>query len=745
MKHQLSRLLAIVISLFFTSALVITSYAADFSDITPHWGRDAILYWAERDVVNGYPDGTYRPNDPITRAEVSKIIVSTLGIDTNADTSSVSFSDVPTDSWFYPYIQACVQHGIMIGYKDGTFLPNQYISREETMTVLCRITNCVSSAPLERVAQAPDGSTVGSWAANAVGTMLDAGIVVGYPDGKICPKSNLTRAEFVTMLQRIDLAGDLWKDTSNQISIQDLYWETQDDTVQIHIQTIENKNYLFLPANADPTALSISGTNLPLRKSGNLGSTTDATFDLSAIATPDDSGIYALVLTLDGDTSIEIKLNILVSEYLNSIFLTSSDPQYEGRDYVEAVKGNSTTGSMVMLSSDGSVLYDGALTQIKSRGNSTFQYEKKPYQIKLNKKTDLLGNGEKVKTWVLLAGYVDASMVHDKICKDLAADLNMAGAPDCQWVDLYYDGEYRGTYLLSEKLTISSTGIDIYDLESAYEDENENYGDNVTTVTDKNRYGNTISYVSGLTDPADISNGYLIEMNGTAGDENCWFESSVGYAFNIKAPENVSLAAATYVSEFYQEFEDAVYATDENGNYTGINPETGRSYDEYCDLTSLVQMYLVYVFSCNKDCYTRSTFFYLSDGILHADTCWDGDLCFGTGWEYTFSATSNMVSSRYLANALESIPSFQAAVRDYYFSTFRAYALYYTEQGIYSYGTQLAASEAMNHILWPNYYQCGLLTYTYSENTTFTKLINSTAGWMKNRISYMDAKFEAWA
>lgn len=740
MKKRLTRLAALLAVLLCTT--VLTGYAADFSDITSHWGREAILYWVERDVVEGYPDGTFCPNGSITRAEVAKIIVSVLQLEPD-DAASIPFSDVSPDFWGYSCIQACAQHGILIGYTDGTFLPNQHITRQEAMTVLYRITTFESSAPLEAVAAAPDGDTVGRWAANAVGTMLDSQIVVGYPDGSIGPKNQLTRAEFVTMMQRIDLLDSVWNQNPTGDVSGQLFWRSNDGSVTISTQTVNGKNYLFLPSSADITALKLS--ELPLRKTGDLGTTTDTVFDLTALSSKSDQSVYTLTLTTDGDHSVETKVYIMASQNIGTIFLTSDDPVTEGRDYVEAVKGNATTGSMVMLASDGTTIYDGTLSQIKSRGNSTFTYEKKPYQIKLNKKTDLLGNGEKVKTWVLLASYVDATMIHDKLCKDLATDLNMAGSPDCQWVDLYYDGQYRGTYLLSEKLTISSTGIDITDLEGAYEDVNENYGDNVTTVVDRNRFNNEISYVSGLTDPEDISNGYLIEMNGTAGDENCWFKSSAGYAFNIKSPENVTLAAATYVSEFYQEFEDAVYATDASGAYTGINPETGRSYDEYCDLNSLVQMYLLYVFSCNKDCFVRSTFFYLSDGILHADTCWDGDLCFGTGWEYTFSATSNVVSSRYLASALESIPSFRQAVADYYNSTFRDYALEYAQNRIYSYGEQLAASEAMNHQLWPTYYQCGLLTYAHASNYTYTRVINNMANWATARIAYMDEKFGLWS
>ncbi len=110
---------------------------------------------------------------------------------------------------------------------------------------------------------------------------------------------------------------------------------------------------------------------------------------------------------------------------------------------------------MSMVSADGGSVYSGGLKQIKARGNSTFTYaDKKSYQIKLETASDLLGNQEQVKTWVLLAGYFDATQMHDKLMKDLATDLGLAYTASCNWVNLYYDGEYRGVYLLSEKIPL---------------------------------------------------------------------------------------------------------------------------------------------------------------------------------------------------------------------------------------------------------------------------------------------------
>ena len=133
-----------------------------------------------------------------------------------------------------------------------------------------------------------------------------------------------------------------------------------------------------------------------------------------------------------------------------------------------------------MISADGAAIYDGSVKQLKARGNSTFlNTDKKSYQMKLPAGEDLLRTGKpenKAKTWVLLAGYFDATQMHDKLVKDLAAQLGLEYTASCGWVNLYYDGEYRGVYLLSEKNGIGETSVNINQLEKQYELVNKNYG-----------------------------------------------------------------------------------------------------------------------------------------------------------------------------------------------------------------------------------------------------------------------------
>ncbi len=504
--------------------------------------------------------------------------------------------------------------------------------------------------------------------------------------------------------------------------------------------------FLLLPAGTDMSKLVINADSLggQLSIKGDLGSAkTGESFDISKVATA-ANGAYAVTLT-DGERTQSLTIRKASTA---SMFITSDDAANSGREYVDASKSNSSTGKMVLIGADGSVIYDGNLTQIKARGNSTFTYApKKSYQIKLDPKNDLLGNGEKVKTWVLLANYNDPTMLHDKFFKDLAADLGMYSA-DCDWVDLYYDGEYRGTYLLSEKNAVSETNVNITDLESAYEKVNEGYGKDVRIRTLENAYGGVFRYTDELNDPENITGGYLLEVNGNDRgiDDANGFSTVKGYDINVKSPEWASKDAMKYISEYYQEFENAVYAKDADGNFTGYNEATGKYYYDYCDLDSLVKMYLIQELSASTDAFHASLFFYKdADGKLCAGPVWDMDLSLGSAWNMNVSASNDFVDNRYLAEALINIPDFQKAVKEYFNSSFKPIVEGYVKTGISAYGNTLSGSAAMNFTIWPyvNIADPSSKDHVYS-NMDYATAVSNCKNWVAARLSYMNGKINDW-
>jgi len=104
---------------------------------------------------------------------------------------------------------------------------------------------------------------------------------------------------------------------------------------------------------------------------------------------------------------------------------------------------------------------DGTGTgEVKGRGNYTWTLAKKPYQFKLDGSKPVLGMGS-AKTWILLANHADASLMRNKIAYDLGADLGLHGSPDSRWVDLRINGQYRGNYLLTEKVEVKKNRVEL--------------------------------------------------------------------------------------------------------------------------------------------------------------------------------------------------------------------------------------------------------------------------------------------
>ena len=97
---------------------------------------------------------------------------------------------------------------------------------------------------------------------------------------------------------------------------------------------------------------------------------------------------------------------------------------------------------------------------IKGRGNSTWFSNKRPYSLKLSAESDLLGMGQASK-WVLLANSQDPTNLNNKLVMDLASRVSSQWAPECQWVDLYLNGQYNGLYLLTEKVESHSNRLSI--------------------------------------------------------------------------------------------------------------------------------------------------------------------------------------------------------------------------------------------------------------------------------------------
>jgi len=111
-------------------------FANDFSDITNHWAKSEIESWIEKGFIQGYSDGTFKPDNNISRAEFMTLINNAFGY-TQEDV--ISYSDVPADAWFASQVAKAKAAGYISGYPDGTMKPNSPISRQEAASIIVRI------------------------------------------------------------------------------------------------------------------------------------------------------------------------------------------------------------------------------------------------------------------------------------------------------------------------------------------------------------------------------------------------------------------------------------------------------------------------------------------------------------------------------------------------------------------------------------------------------------------------------
>lgn len=502
--------------------------------------------------------------------------------------------------------------------------------------------------------------------------------------------------------------------------------------VLIQAREIDEELYLFLPSSEHPSDFTISCELMKgeeLRIKGDLireAVSLDA--DLHTVTTPADQKWPIELSIWKNNTLIASQtMNVMYSANISSMFISSEDSDQAGRQYVDEARFNKISGSMIMNDSDGECIYRGSYEEIKVRGNSSYKYyPKKSYQIKLGKGASLIDGTAKHKTWILLAQYSDPLKIADKTWKDVMNYLDPLYEPATSYIDLYWDGEYRGTYLVSEKIQVAPGRINILDYEEIYEKLNPNYGQTPVINVAKNKYHKSYKYTEGLIEPEQTS--FIVEMNGPAGDEPNWFKLKSDLGFNIKFPEYVGIKGGKYISEYVQEFENAIMATDENGNHTGQNPDTGLYYYEYVDLESLVRIYILNSVSSYRDGFWRSLYMYKdTEGIMVIGPVWDMDLTLGTGWLYEPSVQNEPMQFTTWGNHLIQIPSFRQKLKEYYQEYFATVidALHGDGSAIEKTGLEslnqrfetVKASIYMDQIIWPDLLRNGSPFAKYPNQT----------------------------
>ncbi|KWX72371.1 S-layer homology domain-containing protein [Paenibacillus jilunlii] len=170
--------------------------APALKDIADLWSTRTISAFLKLKVINGYADGTFRPDKAITRGEFAAVVAKAFGL-AKPDASSLQLSDVNTH-WAQPAIAALASNGIVSGYPDGTFRPDREISRAEIIKILSKIVDFNSAAPVKAGISFSD--TANSWNKDQIARAAQIGLIHGRGNGNFAPGQSSTRAEALTII-----------------------------------------------------------------------------------------------------------------------------------------------------------------------------------------------------------------------------------------------------------------------------------------------------------------------------------------------------------------------------------------------------------------------------------------------------------------------------------------------------------------------------------------------------------------
>ena len=402
--------------------------------------------------------------------------------------------------------------------------------------------------------------------------------------------------------------------------------------------------YLFLTPDMSPeTAAVYMDAKCESASSGRLSADGTALYG----AFSENGGSVSVTLADGSAVNLTVMQSGLPGVYVDLGAATLSD--------IHADKDAKFGGTNVFITRGGETVLAESGAEIKGRGNSTWrEYEKKGYQIKFSEKISVLGMTA-AKKWVLLANASDDSLMRTKLVSEAAKNMDMAFAPSFEYVDLWVEGEYLGTYLLGEKVEIAKGRLSLKDSQGALFEHDEDF--------------------------------YL--------EEEYWLISDLlDRHFTLK---EIVTESDTQIDMAMTDFEAAVDGLGKLLYSTPPSELTLELLSGYIDVDSFAKYYIVNEYAQNRESFSTS-FYWYKDGpedVLHLGPIWDFDTCMGNdGATPTESYGSEHVLFRYLLAS----PHFRARTEELYARYCgELFAMTETVDAILA---EISASAQMNYIRW---------------------------------------------
>ena len=306
--------------------------------------------------------------------------------------------------------------------------------------------------------------------------------------------------------------------------------------------------------------------------------------------------------------------------------------------------------TLTIYNTDATIGYAGT-TGIRGRGNSTWKYPKKPYALKLDSKAEILGM-PKHKRWVLLANWLDRTLLRNHVSFRIAMQTDLAWTPRGEFVEVVLNGKHIGNYYLCEHIKVDKNRVDIHELEET-----------------------------------DVDGGFMMEID-TYYDESFKFKSAKRqFPYMFKDPDEVNDAQFAFMRDFIDNVEGALY---DKSRFAA------REYADYLDVDSFVDWWITYELTGNTETkHPKSTYVYKDKGgKLKAGPVWDFD------WKtYRLNNEEWVTKTHLYYDVLFTDPVFVAAVKE-------RWNLYETKlraipQFIEAEAQRIRNSEEVNHQMWP--------------------------------------------
>lgn len=438
--------------------------------------------------------------------------------------------------------------------------------------------------------------------------------------------------------------------------------------VTVYSQT-DGIGYVFLPSYAKMEQVRIV-----------LGEGEKVTIGDSELTNGMDCGDFALETdyALKDTRGNNITLRFCQSANLPTVYINtatgSMEQIHKHKDVEESMLAQiySAEGKLINAHLDG---------KIKGRGNTTWNNKKKPYALTLSTETDLFGMG-KAAEWVLLANGGDNTNLRNKLIFELAKTVCTEWTPDCQFVDLYLNGEYNGLYLLTEKVETGSSRLDI----------NIEEGDFLCKV----------------------------ELDVRWNDLNCPISTKRGRTIGVVGSATNIYNSPEVIEEKINEMEDALLSGEDLSTATNI------------DLDSWVRRYIIDEISGNLDSDCASSYFYCQNGVFYGGPIWDYDLTFFIPQQgHMFVAKQycrNEGQNRVYYGMLYENQSFYYRVVELYEQVFLPALQEMVNMDIECYAIEIESSFRMDGLRW-------------AKNTDVNIGAEQLRGYLKDRMAFLNS---AW-